>query len=170
VIEDTLTMCRDRLMRGKVQFNLEFPGDAPDASILIAARTSQISQILLNLLNNALDACERLPGAQVWLNVRTVDERVEIRIWDNGPGVPRAVEDRIMQPFFTTKPNGKGTGLGLSISLGIAREHHGNLELDRTVADSCFVLSLPRRRREEPAKLESDETLGELEDLLKRSG
>lgn len=140
VAEDTLSLCRDRLMRGRTQFTLQLP----ESPLYLDARPSQISQILLNLLNNALDACEKLPAPQVTLSISSTPDQVEFRIWDNGPGVPAEVEDRIMQPFFTTKPSGKGTGLGLSISLGIAREHHGQLELDRAVSPSCFVLTLPR--------------------------
>lgn len=140
LIEDTLTLCRDRLMGGRMQFNLLQPEDA----ILVKVRPSQISQIILNLLNNAVDACEKVPDPRITLAVAAAPEWVEIRVWDNGPGVSAAIEQKIMQPFFTTKPSGKGTGLGLSISLGIARDHGGSLALDRKVAPSCFVLRLPR--------------------------
>ncbi len=72
------------------------------------------------------------------------------RSWTAGPGVPPDLENRIMEPFFTTKEVGKGTGLGLSVSKGIAEAHGGQLVLDRASLDTCFVLTLrraPARRR-----------------------
>ena len=92
----------------------------------------QINQVLMNILANGIDAleeaCEKdnsfIPSIQIC--TQSIDEnRVQIQIIDNGPGIPRAVLDRIFDPFYTTKPIGQGTGLGLSISYQIIVEKHG---------------------------------------------
>ncbi len=77
---------------------------------------------------------------------------VEIRVWDNGVGIPQAVRERIFTPFFTTKPPGEGTGLGLSLSYDIiANEHGGALEFDSREGDYTeFVVRLPSKPLEAP--------------------
>jgi two-component system NtrC family sensor kinase len=71
---------------------------------------------------------------------------VEIRIIDSGRGISKELHHKIMLPFFTTKAPGKGTGLGLGISLSIAESHGGSLALDTQCTNTCFVLTLPKRR------------------------
>jgi signal transduction histidine kinase len=103
----------------------------------------QVNQILLNLLQNAVDAMG--PAGEITVTARTGPERVSITIADTGPGVPAALASRVFEPFFTTKPVGKGTGLGLAISRELAERNGGTLELllGRTLG-ACFVLTLPR--------------------------
>ncbi len=69
---------------------------------------------------------------------------IEMRISDVGPGIPPEVADKLMTPFFTTKPPGQGTGLGLSIAQLIISEHGGTLTLDRSAPNTSFVISLPK--------------------------
>jgi two-component system NtrC family sensor kinase len=69
---------------------------------------------------------------------------VEIRVQDNGPGIPQKVLDKIFQPFFTTKPVGQGTGLGLSISYDIIKAHGGQLSVETKEGEgTTFIISLP---------------------------
>ena len=69
---------------------------------------------------------------------------VEIRVTDNGPGIPEAIKDKIFQPFFTTKPTGQGTGLGLSLSYDIVKAHGGELRVETKEGEgSTFVIQLP---------------------------
>jgi signal transduction histidine kinase len=96
----------------------------------------EIGRVLLNVINNAFYAVnERLKSAdnayhpQVNVTTEWLVNAVEIRISDNGNGVPEPVRDKIFQPFFTTKPTGQGTGLGLSLSYDIIKAHGGTLEL-----------------------------------------
>ena len=72
---------------------------------------------------------------------------VEVRVWDNGSGIPDDIRDKLFQPFFTTKPTGEGTGLGLSISYDIVTQQHGgSITVDSEVGDYTeFVITLPRR-------------------------
>ncbi len=72
------------------------------------------------------------------------DSGVEIRVKDNGPGIPDEVKKKIFQPFFTTKPTGQGTGLGLSMSYDIVKAHGGELKLEtKEDAGSTFIIQIP---------------------------
>lgn len=105
-----------------------------------------ISQVLLNLINNAIDAATESDKPWIKIEVKKMGEFLECRVSDSGAGVPDEIAVKIMQPFFTTKPIGKGTGLGLSICQSIANRHGGKLSLDRSVSKSCFLLRLPLRQ------------------------
>jgi signal transduction histidine kinase len=95
-----------------------------------------VNQVFMNLISNAIDAMESAgvaqPEIQIWTALQ--DHGVQIRIIDNGTGIPTDIQSRLFDPFFTTKPVGKGTGLGLSISYQIITEKHGGkLECHSTV-------------------------------------
>jgi C4-dicarboxylate-specific signal transduction histidine kinase len=107
----------------------------------------QISQILMNLLGNAMDSVQSRPDSWVRLDAVADEEQVVIRVTDSGARLTPEVAERVMQPFFTTKPVGQGTGLGLPISLGIAEAHGGRLYLDPSSENVSFVLELPRRQK-----------------------
>ncbi|MBC7539232.1 MAG: GHKL domain-containing protein [Bacteriovorax sp.] len=115
----------------------------PKFNVYSIGQKIQISMVLINLLDNAFDACrdEKYPHIQVSLSI--LDNFAKITIFDNGPGVPEELVAKIMQPFFTTKELGAGPGLGLSIALGIAQRHNGKLYIDKDVSPSCFTLLLP---------------------------
>ena len=83
------------------------------------------------------------------MTTRGFDESVEVRVRDNGIGVPTENRDKLFQPFFTTKPTGEGTGLGLSISYEIVTQQHGGtITVDSEVGDFTeFTVRLPRGRR-----------------------
>ena len=102
-----------------------------------------MSQVILNLLNNAFDAIENKD--EKWVEVQTLQNKnwVEIRVSDCGHGIPKEIQDKILQPFFTTKEVGKGTGLGLSISKGIIESHGGDLTIDNEAKNTTFVARIP---------------------------
>lgn len=139
LVEDALSLCSERYKTHGVKLVVS----PIDPGLRVSGISTQLAQILINLLNNAFDSVETLPVREIHLEAARRGSSVEIRVWDSGPGVSHHIEHRIMEPFFTTKPVGRGTGLGLSISLGIAKRHMGTLALDRTRGPSCFVLTLP---------------------------
>ncbi|RYZ79318.1 MAG: GHKL domain-containing protein, partial [Proteobacteria bacterium] len=139
IVDETLLLCAEKLkLRGVV---LELCDN--DKKIDLECAPEQVSQIILNLLNNAVDAVENSAVRKIAMSCQVLNGVLEVRVSDSGPGIPPEVRDRLMQPFFTTKPIGKGTGLGLSISKGIAASHGGSLELDKLSLQTCFVLKLP---------------------------
>ncbi len=106
---------------------------------------ARLGQVLLNLLQNAIDACAAAPGRAHRISVRTRDTANGVRIEseDSGPGVSAGLEARIFAPFFTTKSQASGTGLGLYISRRIVAEHDGTLELVHTSGGAVFRVDLP---------------------------
>jgi signal transduction histidine kinase len=111
------------------------------------------SRVILNLCNNAFDAMREKLISQNGngqyvpsITIRTIQEKnfVSINVEDNGPGIPEEFKDKILQPFFTTKPTGQGTGLGLSLSYDIVKAHGGELKVETKEGEaSTFIIQLP---------------------------
>lgn len=126
-----------------------------DASVgMVRVIPQDLSRVFLNIVNNACYAAhERRKSAgpgftpKIRVSTQVRGDRVEVRIHDNGGGVPDAIRDKIFNPFFTTKPAGCGTGLGLSISYDIvAGAHGGRLHLETEAGShSEFIIDIPRR-------------------------
>jgi signal transduction histidine kinase len=140
IIEDTVELCHHRFRLRGVELTVD---PIPDG-VLVLCRGTQIAQVLLNLLSNAYDAVENQDERWVRISVTAGDAEVQIAVVDSGPGVPKEIAARIMEPFYTTKEIGRGTGLGLSLSGGIAAAHGGRLELDAGARPTRFVLTLKR--------------------------
>ncbi|MFN0123199.1 MAG: sensor histidine kinase, partial [Blastocatellia bacterium] len=122
----------------------------------VEAIPQDLSRVFLNLLNNACYAVNdkaKKNGASFTPTLRvssvSLGDAVEIRIRDNGMGIPPEVREKIFHPFFTTKPTGQGTGLGLSISHDIVvQEHGGRLEVETEPGEFTeFIVRLPRNGR-----------------------
>ena len=109
----------------------------------LQASETELQQVLLNLVNNALDAMEK-SGGEISVSSELVDGRIAITLADTGPGIAEANLSRIFDPFFTTKPVGKGTGLGLSICYGIINKMGGSIDVQSQVdKGSTFIIRLP---------------------------
>ncbi|EJW11494.1 Signal transduction histidine kinase HoxJ (hydrogenase regulation) [Rhodovulum sp. PH10] len=120
-----------------------------DASTRARAKgdEGQIHQVVVNLVDNALDAVAGVSRPAVAVSLTAEGDDVLITVADNGPGIAPAITDKIFEPFFTTKPVGQGTGLGLWISYAIAAEHGGSLaHVARPGGGACLVLRLPADR------------------------
>jgi C4-dicarboxylate-specific signal transduction histidine kinase len=147
VIDDSLALCQERFKSHQVLLNYQQHADP----IWIKGQAVQLSQIIVNLMSNAYDAVmanRETSTPSVAIQLMKEGQTAVIRVQDSGKGVPIGIEQKIMQPFFTTKEAGKGTGLGLSISQNIAREHQGSLTLNRAISNSCFELVLPIHEQE----------------------
>ena len=113
--------------------------------------SQDIGRVILNLITNAFYAVnEKKKGnpdgykPTVSVSSKKIDTKIEIKINDNGSGIPEKVLDKIFQPFFTTKPTGQGTGLGLSLSYDIIKAHGGTLECESVVGEgTTFMIKLP---------------------------
>ncbi len=138
IASETIELCNEKFRNLDIDLIFE-----SDSQLFINCRASQISQVIMNLLLNSLDAVESLSEKWVKLSVKPTAEHVQIVVMDSGHGIPLVVANRMMEPFFTTKSVGKGTGLGLSISRGIIEGHGGRLTYDQNSKNTCFVITIP---------------------------
>lgn len=147
---ESLRVDVDRVVRTAVRWaarakphHVDFAFDiAPDLQIL--GNEGQFHQIIVNLIDNALDAVRGQAAPRIEIVAQRDGDQIVITISDNGAGLPDGLIDKIFEPFFTTKPVGEGTGLGLWISYGIAREHGGTLAAaNRSGGGAVFTLMLP---------------------------
>lgn len=138
VIDSTLDLCNEKMSKDKIELRLTL-----DESVHVMGRSTELCQVLMNLINNSIDAISTLP--EKWVEISTYQDkgRVHIAVTDSGSGIPKSIVEKMMVPFFTTKDVGKGTGLGLSISKGIVESHQGTLEYDHVSPHTRFVVSLP---------------------------
>ena len=139
VIEEILSICKQRSKFNNIRIQTELNQHLPP----ISASPSEMQQVFMNLINNAIDAMGSGGGL---LEIRSgVDgDNVAVDIADTGHGISKDVMARMFDPFFTTKAVGKGTGLGLSICYGIIRKLGGNLTVDSTVGlGTTFHVHIP---------------------------
>jgi signal transduction histidine kinase len=138
-------------MRQDLPPGLEIMVGIDPACPLVHGDPGQMRQVLLNLLNNAIDAVRGLPNPRVGCHIRQATDpsrndgqAVEIRIEDNGPGIPDEVKPHLFTPFYSTKA--KGTGLGLALVSRIIREHEGILDLQSQPGlGTAVIIHLPVR-------------------------
>ena len=132
-------------------------GDLPAVECLAA----QINQVFMNILSNAADALlseKSIPLKRITIYTEKISSnQVQIKITDNGPGIPPEILNKIFDPFFTTKPVGKGTGLGLSISYKIIEKHSGKITVNSQTGEGTeFTITLPIQHQQDsvqdPAK------------------
>jgi len=138
VLEQTMNFCAENLKAHKIDLRLSI-----NQNFEIECRPTQISQVLVNLINNSFDAIRDLPEKWIEINADLAGGKGRFTVTDSGHGISEKIADKIMQPFFTTKEIGKGTGLGLSVSKGIIETHKGTLQLDRSCVNTRFVIDLP---------------------------
>jgi signal transduction histidine kinase len=136
-LENTLVIMQHKLKQG-VTVKREYSQDLPH----IEAYASELNQVWTNIIDNAADAMEG--RGEIVLRTYKEDDQVVVEIVDNGPGIPREIQSRIYEPFFTTKPPGKGTGLGLHISHDIiVNRHHGQFLVESKPGQTKFKAILP---------------------------
>lgn len=146
VFETVQSVCDDSMRSKGIQFKVNYDEDSFNQ--LVRCSTVQLSQVILNLLKNSIDAIEEHQSIDEnrWISIDTAfrNNRIYFYFNDSGPGIPDKHKQKIFDPFFTTKPVGKGTGLGMPICKSIVEQHGGALLLaeDRT-KDGNFVMELP---------------------------
>jgi signal transduction histidine kinase len=134
-IESTLAMLHSRMEHTEIVREYE-PG-LP----LISAYGSELNQVWTALIENALEATEY--KGRLVIKVKVSGQMMLIEFWDNGPGIPKDLQARIFEPFFSTKPPGKGLGLGLDAATRIVRSHRGFLTVESKPGATCFQVRLP---------------------------
>jgi PAS domain S-box-containing protein len=141
VVHDTTQLIRRIYQHEGVQLTLL--DDLSDDHVVRGNR-GRIQQVLLNLLANAKDATEGLPGRHITVGLQVRQNFVELIVNDNGCGIDVQSQSKIFDTFFTTKPTGKGTGIGLSISNSIVLEHGGTLTFVTSEQGTAFSMLLPQ--------------------------
>ncbi len=123
----------------------------------------QLNQVFMNIINNAIQAIpEEKEDAEIVLYTEETSDDINIRIKDNGVGIPDEVKNRIWEPFFTTKAVGVGTGLGMSISYSIIEKHNGRIELESEIGKGTeFIISIPKVVKQKEEKKEKVESASE---------
>jgi signal transduction histidine kinase len=150
--EEYLRLAYHGLRAKDKSFNAKMKTDFDQGMGSIQVIPQDIGRVVLNLINNAFYAVDEkaklsLEGFEptVTVSTRKVNGRIEIKVGDNGNGVPQKVMDKIFQPFFTTKPTGQGTGLGLSLSYDIVKAHGGDIKVEtREGKGTEFFVLLPK--------------------------
>ena len=140
IIEETLDICQEKINNHGTIINIEYPKHA----IEILCRPVEISQVLLNLINNSFQAISPTEYSWIKITFHENDESVSIKIVDSGKSISSDIKNKLFQPFFTTKEIGVGTGLGLSISRGIIEEHGGKLYFKEGEPNTTFIVELPK--------------------------
>ncbi len=151
VVQTTLTLCRNEW-----KYVAEAVTDIPDDLPPLPCHPGEISQVLLNLIVNAAHAIGERVGnsgqkGRITVAASASHGHIELRVSDDGAGIPEHVRDRIFEPFFTTKEVGRGTGQGLSVAYKVAHHHGGSIGFDSTVSvGTTFWLRLPMAGAAEP--------------------
>ena len=153
LVDEALSLAYHGARAQDQHFNITMERDLDPHLAPIALAPQEITRVFLNLFGNGFYAAtkrarETADGFRPVLTVATRDlgDAVEVRVRDNGTGIPPELKDKLFQPFFTTKPTGEGTGLGLSISYDIVtQEHGGTIEVESDPGSFTeFTVRLPR--------------------------
>jgi len=140
IIDETLDICLERINNNGTALNVEYFTTDP----IVECRPVEISQVLLNLINNSFQAISVFSHPWIKIECKETDEFYQMRISDCGPGIPQNIRQKLFQPFFTTKDIGVGTGLGLSISRGIVEEHRGHMMYVDDAQNTMFLIEFPK--------------------------
>jgi signal transduction histidine kinase len=159
LVEEALNLAYHGARAQDQSFNIALERAYAEDLAPIELNPQDITRVLLNLIGNGFHAARRRAGAThghqptLGVTTRALGGAVEIRVRDNGTGIPTDIRDRIFEPFFTTKPTGEGTGLGLSITYDIVtKQHGGTIEVDSAPgAFTEFTVTLPRNSAGVPA-------------------
>jgi signal transduction histidine kinase len=153
-VEESLNLAYHGARAEKPGFNITLRKDLDPAVGEVEIFPQEFTRVLLNLISNGFYAAHKKKSAlpdgtfepALSVSTRALGDRVEIRIRDNGTGIPDEVREKMFNPFFTTKPAGEGTGLGLSLSYDIVvKQHGGTIDVETEPGEFTeFIVTLPR--------------------------
>ena len=138
IVNETLSLCQENFRLNNVKLDISVA-----SSLTLKCEKVQISQVLMNLLNNAFDAVQHLE--EKWVKVKALQQgnTVTLSVTDSGQGIDEEIANQMLNPFYTTKEIGKGTGLGLSLSSRIVDHHRGRLYYSPESENTRFIVELP---------------------------
>jgi two-component system sensor histidine kinase DctS len=138
VVQESLALLAGEIAAGSVQVQLQLEPQLPP----ISGDAVQLTQVLVNLLRNALDAVVGRPQPRIVVTTQSTADSVEMSVEDNGPGLHPEVQQRLFEPFFSTKPH--GLGVGLPVSRRIVEAHGGTLQVENLPVGVRFTARFPR--------------------------
>lgn len=142
IVEEALVLTGSKSRNNNVSVTLEASED-----ITLECDEIEIEQVLVNLINNAIDALKTTENSWVKVKIFQDDFSITLQVEDSGPGIPPHIREKIFQPFFTTKEIGEGTGLGLAIVKGIIEEHKGTISILEQHQNTCFEIRFNKSSR-----------------------
>lgn len=143
ILDEVFEIMKENLSRHSIDFRLPIYKKLNHQS-LVEVRESEILQVLINLLNNSIDAIQKLENQWIEMDVVESANCYDVLITDSGNGINSEVAKRMMEPFFTTKEKGQGTGLGLSLAQQIVKAHNGLLYFNSENINTQFVVRLKK--------------------------
>lgn len=135
--KDSLSLCQKSCEVSNIKVEVVMPDE-----VRLKCQKVAIGQIIMNILNNAHDAIVEQENPWVTIEIKPLEDRVQMIFTDSGNGVPEEIQPKILNPFFTTKAPGQGTGLGLSFCAGVAKKHKGQLYLNTKNENTQFIVEL----------------------------
>ena len=138
MLEKTSSFCIEKLKSKCIFYDIDIKSTA-----MIYCNLTQISQVIVNLISNAVDAVQETEDPWIKIVGYVENEKAVLKIIDSGGGIPESDINKIFEPFYSSKNNSKGTGLGLSISQQIVELHKGKIYFDGDNDNTCFVLEIP---------------------------
>jgi C4-dicarboxylate-specific signal transduction histidine kinase len=142
-IEKSLYYLNEKFKSKGVKVRLDLDNSL---GVEVIATINQISQVFVSLLNNALEAVQHAPGSWVEISSDKDAEHLILKVTDSGHGIPVAIQDKIMRPFFSTKNQASALGLGLSSAQGIIKSIGGDIQLNKKSLHTQFLITLPMER------------------------
>lgn len=135
IVEEAVHLVRLSREARTMRFDVDMP-----AALSVWGDRPRLVQVFVNLLVNAVDACAG--EGRVAISAQALGQHVDVTVADDGPGIPEAIRDKVLEPFFTTKPVGQGTGLGLHLVYTIVRDLGGELLFDAGRRGACLRVRL----------------------------
>ena len=159
IIDESLKLISHRL-KDNIDIDIAVSSD-----IMLMCNPQNLSQVFINLLNNAIDALIKTSYKKISISAFQKDSKVHISVIDTGKGIPKEIADKIFDPFFTTKGKARGTGLGLAIAKGIIDKHGGTIKLEsHNNFGTAFIIILPINQKQN-----SNQTQYNIKDLFNTS-
>ncbi|MEO6150491.1 MAG: ATP-binding protein [Mucilaginibacter sp.] len=138
-IANTLKMLGYKFKKGNIELVEEYSANVPKVN----AMAGELNQVWTNLIDNAIDAMEVNGKGILKITTKKDGDFVQVKIIDNGPGIPEDIKSKVFDPFFTTKEMGKGTGVGLDVVSRIVRQHNGTVKVRSVPGETEFEVCLP---------------------------
>ena len=160
VLLDSLNFVKDIYKTYGVRVSFD---DKSTKKLVVSCNRTEIQQVLMNLISNAKDASEGKKTREILITLENVGNTAVVRVRDNGDGIPKSIQDKVFDSFFTSKEVGRGTGIGLSLVNKIITEHDGNVSFESEIEKgTTFIIELPLEINETVAKAKDDENFVEI--------